>query len=196
MRFYPHISWSRERMRLSKSASDGNKRVKTLLHNLIAQWNMNIFSNFSPDKWRHLRPQILRLQVQVFRALVTRGESDGQSGGNQKRSRLEQGGKSVGRESEVWRQWILQSSSASDTRRPAAIHQIVSEVLDARMFWRTNFICLKSKRKDIWPICVWLRFRIQPNSIDIATNCIRQKGKNQLIQIMLFYVEEEFMMMK
>ena len=140
--------------------------------------NMNIFSNFSPDKWRHLRPQILRLQVQVFTvALVTRGVSDGQSGGNQKRSRLEQGGKSVGRESEVWRQWILQSSSASDTGRPAAIHQIVSEVLDARIFWRTNFICLKSKRKDIWPICEWLRFRIQPNSIDIATNCIRQKGK-------------------
>ena len=128
--------------------------------------------------------------VQVFRvACVTRGVSDGQGAGNQERSRLEQGGKSVGRESEVWGDNEYCSHHQLPIQaRPAAIHQIVSEVLDARMFWRTNFICLKSKRKDIWPICVWLRFRIQPNSIDIATNCIRQKGKNQLIQIMLISV--------
>ena len=64
----------------------------------------------------------------------------------------------------------LSSSQKSETMNSAVLISFqyraashhVSEVLDARVFGKW-FMCLISKRKDIWPICVWLRFRIQPN---------------------------------
>ena len=83
--------------------------------------------------------------VQVFRD--TRGASDGWGADIRSEADWSKRGRAWGGSQKSGE--TMNTAVIISFRYGAAIHQIVSEVLDARMFWPTNFICLKSKRKDI-----------------------------------------------